>query len=105
MGYGFGHGGFAFAILILLASTVFLIWVSEKTGNPFCRLGKIIGYVTVALSAIMLLVKISTIILSYSGYGCPMMNKMKMGRGMRGMGMQMRMRDRMMNKQQENEED
>ncbi|HPQ80903.1 MAG TPA: hypothetical protein PLZ86_04185 [bacterium] len=48
-----GHLGAAAAILALLASAGFLIWVGEKSGNPYQRLGRVVGAAALALSSLL----------------------------------------------------
>ncbi|MFA4874228.1 MAG: hypothetical protein WC956_00500 [bacterium] len=70
------------AIGALVISTALLIWIGEKAGNPFAKLGKLVGWVCVVLSALILIWSIVMCVGSHMKMGCPMT-------GPAGPGMQM----------------
>lgn len=100
--YHMGHGGAAAAVLALLFSAGFLVWVGDKAGNPYQKLGKIVGAVALALSALLVVGAIYTCIMMRLGNapmgGCPMMRGMGMPR--MGMWKEMPPEHRMMHKGQ-----
>jgi hypothetical protein len=89
-----GHGMAIASIGALLLSTAFLIWVAEKTGNTYQKLGKIVGAVALALSSLLVIASVGTCVYRAvsdrdAGKGCPMMQMMEEGRGMGMPGMEM----------------
>lgn len=50
-----GHAGSALAVVALVISTAFLIWVYEKAGNPAQKFGKVIAWIAIAISALLVL--------------------------------------------------
>lgn len=52
MGHG-GHGGAVAAIIVLLASAWFLMWTGEKGSNPYQKVGKVVGWIAVFLSVLV----------------------------------------------------
>ena len=90
MGY-WGHTGAAAAIFALVISTAFLIWVSTKMESPYLKFGKVIGWIAIVLSLLLVLGQIYTCFTySYGGEWCKHAwkgPKSMMGPGMhRGMG-------------------
>ena len=82
-----GHIGAVASIGLLLVSTAFLMWVDGKAGNTYQKLGKIVGAVALALSALLVIGSVATCIYRIASgpdvpRGCPMMQMMEEGRGM-----------------------
>ena len=75
------------ALVILILSTAFLIWVGGKAGNPYEKLGRFVGWVAVILSALMLI--FSAVMCIGTRLGCPMCSRMSGGMEQPGPGMQM----------------
>ena len=57
MGYGmgFGHGWALGAIVALVISTAFLVWLGGKEGSPYQKFGKFIAWVAVILTGLMVI--------------------------------------------------
>lgn len=86
-----GHTGAAVAVMALVVSTAFLIWVAQKTENPYHKFGQVIAWIAVVISALLIIAQMYTCIDSYRTYGCmgkyKWHHKMKGPEGiMRGMG-------------------
>lgn len=84
MGYGM-HTGSAAAIFALVISTALLIWVSAKEGQPMVKFGKVVAWIAIVLSALLV---IGQIYICTSGYygGAWCKHYMQWEKPMRGMG-------------------
>ena len=80
-----GHAGAAVAIISLLLSTAFLVWVAEKSGNCYQKLGKAVGMIAFVLSALLIVGSLYACLDAQFGCrskrGCPMLQGMGMGAG------------------------
>lgn len=89
---GMGHSGAAQAIIALVISTAFLVWLGGKAANPNQRIGKLVAWVAIVLSALLVIGSIVMCAKMCSSGMCErkggmgMMQKMHQGMGM-GMGM------------------
>lgn len=45
----------ALSIIALVVAAAFLVWVSEKTGNPAQKVGKFIAWVAIIISVVLLI--------------------------------------------------
>ncbi len=95
MGYGMGHGPAIHAIVALVIATAFLVWVAGKEGNPYQKLGKVVGWIAFILSVLIVLGSVAMCINMCAKGGWPCMRgqmmqkmmeegKMPMGPMMRG---------------------
>jgi hypothetical protein len=64
-----GHAGAAAAVMALVVSTAFLVWVAQKTDNPYRRFGQIIAWIAIVISALLILGQIFMCIDSCRTYG------------------------------------
>ena len=53
--YGMGHGMALHAIIALVVSTAFLVWLGGKEGAPFVKFGKVIAWIAVVLTGLMVI--------------------------------------------------
>lgn len=89
--WGMGHAGAAFAVAALVLSAAFLVWVGDKAGNPYQKMGKVFGAIALAVSSLLVVGALFSCIemrVSGTGKSCPMMQGMMpgYGMGMPGMG-------------------
>ena len=89
---GMGHVGAAFAIATLVLSAAFLVWVGEKSGNPYQKMGKVFGAIALALSSLLVVGALYTCVETRASGPrtvCPAAKGMMPGPGMEmpGMGM------------------
>lgn len=100
MFYG-GHVGPAIGIITLVVSTAFLVWVGEKTANPFQKFGKVIAWIAVVISCLIVLAQSYTCAYRcYKGDYC-----WREGKGMHMMGPGMKMGPMMPPPQEKGEEE
>lgn len=85
-----GHTGAAVAVMALVFSTAFLVWVAQKTDNPYRKFGQVIGWIAVVISALLIIAQMYTCVDSYRyehRRGARLEHKMMGPEGMmRGMG-------------------
>lgn len=82
---GYGHSGVAVAIIALVVSTAFLVWVSEKQDSPHQKFGKFIAWASIVISAIIIIGSAVMCFRMCSSGMCPMMGG-RAGMMMRGPG-------------------
>lgn len=84
LGY-WGHGGSAATIIALVVSAAFLIWISSKEGQPFVKFGKVVAWIAIVLSSLLIVGQLyKCVYMSYNDGWCkPHMMK---GYHMRGPG-------------------
>lgn len=85
---GMGHSGAAQAIIALVVSTAFLVWLGTKEGSPNQKFGKFVGWIAVILSALLVIGSVVMCAKMCSSGMCQrmggqsMMQKMHQGMGM-----------------------
>lgn len=65
-----GHTGAVAAVMALVVSTAFLIWVAQKTDNPYHKFGKVIAWIAIVISALLIICQIFMCINTCRTYGC-----------------------------------
>ncbi len=53
-----GHAGASIAIMALVVSTAFLVWVAQKIDNPYRKFGQVIAWIAIVISALLVLCQI-----------------------------------------------
>lgn len=79
--YGMGHTVAIHAIVALVIATAFLVWVGGKVGNPYQKFGKVIAWIAVILSALIVLGSIVMCITTCTKGGWPCMRGGMMEKG------------------------
>jgi len=85
-----GHAGAALAVAALVLSAAFLVWVGDKAGNPYQKVGKVFGAIALAVSSLLVVGALYSCIemrISGAGRACPMIQGMMPGPGMEMPGM------------------
>ena len=84
-----GHGASAATIVALVISTAFLVWVAGKQGQPFVKFGKVIAWIAIVLTALLI---VSQLYMCVDSYRCGRFGPMKgmWKHGGRGMFKEMR---------------
>ena len=68
-----GHGWALHAIIGLVISTAFLVWVGGKGDAPYAKFGKVIAWIAVVLTGLMVIGSIYTCATQCGKYGMPCM--------------------------------
>jgi len=68
---GYGHGWAIGAIVALVVSTAFLVWLGGKEGNPYQKFGKVIAWIAIGLSSLLVLASVIMCISSIAGHAWP----------------------------------
>lgn len=82
-----GHSWGVQAIIALVLSTAFLVWLGGKEGNPNQKFGKVIAWIAIILSSLMVLSSVTMCVSNMSNCG---MRCMRGGGMMRGMDQDMK---------------
>lgn len=86
-----GHGSAVQAIVALVLSTAFLVWLGGKAGTPFQKFGVVIAWIAIVLSALLVICSAVTCVKHCSKYGTPCMRGGMMEEMMEKGGMPMMM--------------
>lgn len=86
----YGHTMAIHAIVALVIATAFLVWLGGKEGNPYQKFGKVIAWIAVVLSGLIVLGSVVMCINAVSRGGLPYMRGQMMEKGDMPMGPMMR---------------
>ena len=86
-----GHGWAVHAIVALVISTAFLVWLGGKEGVAFVKFGKVIAWIAIVLTGLMVIGSIYTCATQCKKSGWPCMRGGMMEKGPMGPGMRMEM--------------
>lgn len=67
------HGWAVQAIVGLIISTAFLVWLGGKQGVPFVGFGKVIAWIAIVLTGLMVISSVFTCATHCKSYGWPCM--------------------------------